>query len=50
MMYCARFSITGYPEHSVCAEAAVRDEKMAVRVEAEDIAEGLDGGERKGMP
>ena len=36
----------GYAEHAFAVEAAVRDENMAVRVEAENIAEGLDGDDR----
>jgi hypothetical protein len=39
MMYLARFSI----------EAAVRDEDVARRIEAEKIAEGLDGDAAPGM-
>ncbi len=38
-----RFQRKGYREHAFCVEAALRDENMAVKVEAEHIAEGLDG-------
>jgi len=43
-----QFQRRGYPEHPFCVEAAVRDEYMAVRVEAENIAEGLDGDDCPG--
>ena len=33
----------GYPEHPFCVKAAVRDEYMAMEVEAEKVAEGLNG-------
>jgi hypothetical protein len=45
IMYGAGFSIAGCPEYSVCAEAAVFDGHMAVRVDAGKIAEGSDGAE-----
>ncbi len=43
-----QFQRRGYPEHAFAVEAAVRDENMAVRVEAENIAEGLDGDDCAG--
>ncbi len=43
-----QFQRRGYPEHPLCEEAAVRDENMAVRVETEHIANGLDGDDSAG--
>ena len=38
-----QFQRRGYPEHALAIKAAVCDQDVAVRVEAEKIAEGLDG-------
>ena len=43
-----QFQRRGYPEHPFCVKAAVRDENMAVGVEAENIAEDLDGDDCAG--
>ena len=38
----------GHPEHALAVKATVCDQDVAVRVEAEEIAEGLDGDDCAG--
>jgi len=43
-----QFQGRGYAEHALAVKATVCDENMAVRVEAENIAKGLDGDDCAG--
>jgi len=38
-----------YPEHAFAVKTAVRDQNMTVGVEAEEVAEGLDGDDGAGV-
>ena len=43
-----QFQGRGHPEHAFAVKTAVRDQDVAVGIEAEEVAEGLDGDDGAG--